>query len=494
MISMIATLLRRGNWRVFVLALIVVLATVLRFYRAPERYVFLSDQARDALVISQAVAERQLPLTGPFSSLGQFTFGPWYYYLLFLGRAVIASDYSSWVVSGVTGVLSVLLIYGIGLLAGGARLGLVASFLAAISPWSVLTALDFSNATFVGFFSALAVLIYLKILKRPSICLFWCLLLGLVVGVGVNFHYQMVGLVLLLPMLALTRSTFWGVAAASVGLFLAFVPLLLFDLTNHWFNWRGVMDYILVGRHRIYVPNRWLFYALDFWPLVFSATFGLPKVLALAFFGATGVVFFGKLWQKTAGLGLRVLSLLFFLLFVALRYYSGERSLGYLFFFQALIFLAAATFLLSLLTGGTRRLFGLTILSLVVVFSLSKSVGTTNHSESNLAVRGEVAILKERFPEEKLRIYYCRTVYGAVERARMLVLGLILEGRYSETGRKIAYYANNDCPTKLVLLPGILARDLDGVAKDTIARDGWQEASPKEAFVVTFRWWFAEEP
>ncbi|MBI5619473.1 hypothetical protein HY950_00745, partial [Candidatus Gottesmanbacteria bacterium] len=63
-----------------VLLLILAVAIFFRFYNAPLRYGIGDDSSRDAFVAYQGAKDLQFPLTGPFSSLGQFTFGPWYYW------------------------------------------------------------------------------------------------------------------------------------------------------------------------------------------------------------------------------------------------------------------------------------------------------------------------------------------------------------------------------------------------------------------------------
>src|SRR4030042_6926185 len=64
------------------LALILLLAILLRFYRFPDRWFIFADMARDILVGREALRLHQLPLVGSFSSAGPFVFGPLFYWLI----------------------------------------------------------------------------------------------------------------------------------------------------------------------------------------------------------------------------------------------------------------------------------------------------------------------------------------------------------------------------------------------------------------------------
>lgn len=67
----------------FVAALIVILiGTVLRFYKLGEYATFLGDQGRDALIIKRIVTLEHLPAIGAPTSIGQVYMGPFYYYFI----------------------------------------------------------------------------------------------------------------------------------------------------------------------------------------------------------------------------------------------------------------------------------------------------------------------------------------------------------------------------------------------------------------------------
>lgn len=66
----------------FLLILIFIGGTFLRFYRLEEFAIFLADQGRDAIIIKRILTLEHLPAIGPPSSVGQVYLGPFYYYFI----------------------------------------------------------------------------------------------------------------------------------------------------------------------------------------------------------------------------------------------------------------------------------------------------------------------------------------------------------------------------------------------------------------------------
>ena len=61
---------------------IIVLGIFLRFYQLETRTNFTADGGRDYAVVRQMIQTRKPTLLGPKASVGEFFFGPFYYYLL----------------------------------------------------------------------------------------------------------------------------------------------------------------------------------------------------------------------------------------------------------------------------------------------------------------------------------------------------------------------------------------------------------------------------
>jgi len=119
----------------------------------------------------EAVREFQLPLTGSFSSLGPFTFGPWYYYILILSHFVIPSVWAPWIAVGLISIslIVIVIMYGIGKLLGNQWFGLILASLATFSPFQILSGAAMVQHSLVGPLTALALYLFLEIwLKKHS--------------------------------------------------------------------------------------------------------------------------------------------------------------------------------------------------------------------------------------------------------------------------------------------------------------------------------------
>ena len=126
--------MKRENYTPFILGAIVLVAAFFRLYDVPNRALMGNETVRDAVVGLVGARELQLPVTGPFSSLGAFTFGPWYWYHLIASYWIFPTPYAAWYMLAFMSLLFVVVLFGIGLVIGGPILGLVAAFLAAIAP------------------------------------------------------------------------------------------------------------------------------------------------------------------------------------------------------------------------------------------------------------------------------------------------------------------------------------------------------------------------
>ena len=114
--------------QLLLLITILLLGVFFRFYNTPERYSMGDDSTRDAMVAIAGAQQLQFPLTGPFSSLGPFTFGPWYYYQLIL-FSLLPLSYAPWIYMGITSLAFIFVIYKIGEELQGKYLDLLQHFL-----------------------------------------------------------------------------------------------------------------------------------------------------------------------------------------------------------------------------------------------------------------------------------------------------------------------------------------------------------------------------
>lgn len=293
---------KKIQWQTVALVLLLLIASFLRFYNAPYRYSLGEETVRDAVIGLEGAREFQFPLTGSFSSLGPFTFGPWYAYQLIFFAIFVPHVYSPWIYLSLLSIAYIFVMYRIGKLLVNNTFGLVLAYLATFSPVLVISATHLTSHNMTNFIAITVIWLFIKILKQ-RISHWWGFLLGFVLGMGINFHFQMAGLgVVFLLILIADPKKYRHVLAGAFGILMSFLPYLFFEANNHWFNTKNIVYYLLYGKNAIYVPNRWLFYVRDFWPSYWADVLGIPVwvtvVLIVSFLCIIGWSLYKKSLQR----------------------------------------------------------------------------------------------------------------------------------------------------------------------------------------------------
>ena len=115
------------------------LAVFLRFYRLPELAMFVGDQGRDYLAARDMLLNRRLTLVGPQTSIRWLNLGPFFYY--FLAFFLLLGKFNPvWPIYATAffGVLATYLIYLLGKELYSTKIGLIAGFIYAVSPFAVI--------------------------------------------------------------------------------------------------------------------------------------------------------------------------------------------------------------------------------------------------------------------------------------------------------------------------------------------------------------------
>ena len=170
-----------------------------RFYGTPDRFGFDKDPTRDALVTLYGARHGVFPLVGPASGIASFTFGPWYYYELILFSMILPTPYAPFYFIPLFSVSLIILMYFIGKEIYDEYLGLILSAFSAFSPSFIGPASGLSNPNLVAPHVAGSILIFVLFLKKKGswwLALVW----GMVMGIGINNHYERIA-ILLLPFL-----------------------------------------------------------------------------------------------------------------------------------------------------------------------------------------------------------------------------------------------------------------------------------------------------
>lgn len=235
----------------FVLIAILSIGAFLRFYRLPEYMTFLGDEGRDALIIRSLLLDFNLPFIGPPTSVGNIYLGPLYYYMMGVTMAIFGlNPIAAAGMVAFIGVLTILIIYYLTKTWFGRLAGLVAAFLYAISPVTIIYSRSSWNPNPAPFFTLIGMYGLYKAHKTHQY--FWLILVGLAASAAIQMHYLAL---ILLPIYALvwiyelwdirslnlkTRNFFVGTIGALIGFILLLFPLILFDFKHNFLNYRAI--------------------------------------------------------------------------------------------------------------------------------------------------------------------------------------------------------------------------------------------------------------
>lgn len=471
------------------LLLIYVSAFLLRFWHYENRYNLEQDHSRDAIVAFESARQFQLPLTGSFSSIGPITFGPWYYWLITLSNFVIPSMWAPWAFITLSSLATVLVMYRVGIALKNAYFGLVLALIAAFSPHQVEAASSLTQHSLVGLLSAIAVYILIRLVHREQntgISLLW----GFVIGVAINVHFQAVGL-LALPFFffILSKNRKFMIPFAA-GLIISMTPILLFELNNHWFNTRNIIDYVLVGQYRVWTSNRWLTFAFVFIPSFWSFATGLPSILSIIVLLMAAMYFVIGVLKKKLSKSLIILFLAFLVKLVILRYYRGEKFFGYLQFFHPYVFIFSGLIFYSILERLKKNYRVFIVIAVYIALVLPNTLKVISPDPMNALSTPRLRLLTEYYPGKKFAVYGCKM--ETVDKYQALTALFYMHKIYDPKGIKIT--VESPCNYKEGILLQNKIIDVTQYSDEALAKMYLYQLSPDNVYEGMARWWFKEQP
>lgn len=493
------------------LLIIFIVGLFVRFYNYPQRISVDADSSRDASVAWSGARNLQLPLTGPFISIAPVTTGPWYWWQLIMATIIIPSKLAPWLYLGILSSGLILIAYKIGVLLESKLFGLILSLIVALAPQQITTAQWLTNPSTVGFFSSLVVLFFLKVAKGKR-NLFHGVLFGLFLGIAVNIHYQSAGLItLLFFLLVLSRKNSRVFLAALLVFLLTFIPLLFFELNNHWYDTRNFLEYLRVGQYRIWTSMRWLTYFEDFWPNFWTFAIGGSRWTSLFFIMATVVLMGWRFLKKTLSKELLLLGISFFIQVIMIRYYRGEKFFGYLQFFHPFVFIFTGYVLYSFFRLKPKPLIGILVI-FIYLFLVFPSVRETIFQKAGLIPESKERInyILKQTKGEKYTLYRC--VGYDPNHGRALLLLSNIENRLNENSKYKIGYNFGDCAlpetaeTELAKIKGETVKyeelfpgsgdliNLSQASEAAILKAHWIPLNADEEYKSAARWWFKEQP
>ncbi len=481
------------HWFGICVVLVVLLAGLLRFYNYDVRWALAHDQARDALVAREALRQHIIPVLGSFSQAGSFVMGPIWYWLLTIATAFYPqSILTPWVAITLSYVAVVYLMILIGKELGGKWLGLLVGLFTAVSPSQIAQSSDLINPSGVAIFSVLSIYFAIKYIKtKKNIFLF---LFPFFVALAINIHLQAIGLVsLILVTLILQKpNNIKSIAFLFTGFILPFVPLIIFDLRNNFYDLRSLIDYYLYGQYRIYVPNRWLTYVGLYWPSAWAyiiggqKTFGYLSIYLLSIF-TPYLILKGKITKPLLSI---ILS--FLLIFIMLRFYRGERFDSYLIFAHPFVLILTGWVSYNLFK--LNRTLGFLVIVLLVLGNVqinSSNIFSSTNSALAHAKEWDEALTKA-YPDKKFKIYDFQQKYKSS--SLPLSLYLDLNNKIDDNGTKVglviatsgARFAHRSIYGERM---GWQLLDLSSSTSAELSQEGWFIMNPSAIYHDTQDWY-----
>lgn len=468
------------------IGLILFIALILRFYNYPNRWGIGDDDSRDIAIAREAIARHELPLIGSFSSAGPFVFGPIFYWVIMASYLLLPFLLTAPVIiTGLASAATVLILMRCGYLIAGKRLSLIIGILTATSPQLVIRATVLGQHTYVGVTTALLFLAFILYWKKKK--LKYAFFMGLSLGAALSFHYQSINLliffaaVLIIPRQKLTQRI-QGLLLMALGFLIPSAPLLLWDSQQQFANVRNILDYLLIGQYRLYVPNSWKLFLFKFLPYYWSFVVSGYTPMALFLMLLCSLVTVIAIIKRKLPAVLFVLYSIFAILLLVNRYYKGERSEGYLLYLSPFVLIATSWTINQLLQVKQQRIYkilgnlaALFILCSILVGNFIQASQYERATNTKDLLNAAVRYLTQKYPGKKFKIYDYHNRSGNMSQS--LSLFLKLADKTDPHGMPIGLVCNTqECPQqlpKIMQLGDATVVDMQKVKNKDQKKSGW---------------------
>lgn len=481
---------------------VLLLATFLRFYNFDPRLPFGNDGSRDIAIALEALRRHELPLIGSFSSAGPFVFGPLFYWFIMGSYILLPFAHTApFILTAITGVLTVVILMICGYLLEGKRLSLLVGLLAATSPQLAARSIMVGQHSFIAICTSLLFLAFILYWQKKKTI--FAFLMGIFLGIGLSMHYQSINLLIFFPVLIFVprlslKKRILGVSFMFLGFFIPSLPLLLWDSQQGFANIRNILDYLLIGQYRIYVPNSWKLFIFTYLPNYWSFVEGGGKTLVgliLMFFTAT-IMFFSLYKRKISGL-LFTMLVIFSILLLVNKLYQGERSEGYLIYLAPFILLLSSFSLYKAIffrgdwkTKIVIRSFGLLVFFIALCANFYVAKDYLVQPSPQISVRQTADFLEKKYPNTKFAIYdyYNRSSYES----QALSLTLEFRNKISCNGKPLVFVCSSrECLKSRIMITQIGTKAIiDGRYIKDLNKDSkkWVKVNPENMYDDLIGW------
>lgn len=478
--------------------LIAIFSGVLRYYDYFNRWGLAYDQAHDGIVARYALEADKIPLLGPFSSAGAFqTGGEWYWFIM---AGTVVWPYhviTPWVILTLLYVLFVIFLMKIATDMEGKIFGLITGIIAAVSTAQITQGVNLTNQSPLSLTSLLAIWAMIKYVKKKEPK--YLFLLSLFISIGASIHLQGTGLIMLL----ITTIIFTGIPSRKaikytiIGLFLPWIPVLIADVQNNFYNTRNMINYYLYDQYKISLESlerRWLTYLGIFWPTTWSRVTGGNIVLTYIVIVGSYIFALYSVLQRKLKSEWKIIFSSFMLILILLRYIRTPLFDSYIVFLHPLIFLITAFFVFSIFKKN--KYIGIILLVVIVGVTLTKSLGELSGQKNVSYARAKVwrDVLVKEFPGKKFSLYDYK--YRSAEFSLPLVLLLQTENKIADDGYKIGFGNPREDtvkrrPYEYSTIKGsyeFVLKDLNSSSSAELDEEKWGRVNPSDVYHSTEEW------
>lgn len=403
-----------ANWYEILFCAVVILGMILRSYNFYGRVDYGSDSARDVMIAREALTRSALPLFASFSSTGPYVFGPEYYWTNMVSYFIFPGDLAPFILLWASGIFAIGVMMHAARILAGKSLSIICGLFIAVSPQFIARSIFLSQHAYLGILSVVAFLFFALLLtkKRPI----YSFLLGLTVGMATMFHYAGINLIFFLvvfPFISAVnlKHKLIHIFYFCTGFWIAWIPLLIWDMNQNFANLRNFLDFILIAQYRLYVPNSWKIFLVTFLPNYWSNVVGGYRTIAFMLIIGSGLTVTAAIMKGKITRNVLLTSIVFGTLLLVNRYYSGERFDGYVIFIAPFIFFFSAYFVQQILyaSGKKNRLttFVASVLIIIIVmgslYNAKQFIFKDNQHTSQIYATALKLIKK--YPDRKFVIY-----------------------------------------------------------------------------------------
>lgn len=283
--------------------------------------------------------------------------------------------------------------------------------------------------------------------------------------------------------------------ALSLGLLIPSLPYLYWESQQSFANTRNILDYLLIGQNRLYVPNSWKLFLFNYFPHYWSFVIGGYYPLALLLMITSPLVLAFAFLKKKLPTPILISALIFAALALLNRYYKGERSEGYLLYFLPLILLICSYTIYTLIAQQSLNRHTMLLRAIGTLLLITLVSGNIYYYYKNyLPYKGVTPYLMtgvreliKKYPNTKFSVY--DQGWNHSYHSQPLSFLLEREGKIDEKGMPIGFACkiSTECEgyTQIATINGKPLLDL---SKEDLSQNKWFNVNQKNLYDDLMRW------